>query len=62
MKKLALGAVLAGFLAACGGGGSGDDVVQPIDARADSTTGIDVGDIIDVLVSLACDPIAPPGM
>ena len=41
MKKLALGAVLAGFLAACGGGGSGDDVVQPIDARADSTTGSD---------------------
>ena len=62
MKKLALGAVLAGFLAACGGGGSGDDVVQPIDARADSTTGNDGGDTIDAPVSLACDPIAPPGM
>lgn len=62
MKKLALGAVLAGFLAACGGGGSGDDVVQPIDARADSTTGTDAGDTIDAPVSLACDPIAPPGM
>ncbi len=55
MKKLALGAVLAGFLAACGGGGSGDDVVQPIDARADSTTGTDAGDTIDAPVSLAWD-------
>ena len=50
------------LFAACGGGGSGDDVVQPIDARADSTTGTDAGDTIDAPVSLACDPIAPPGM
>ena len=61
MKKLALGALLAGFLAACGGGGSGDDVVQPIDARADSTTTTDAGDTTDAPVSLVCDPLAPAG-
>lgn len=62
MKKLALGAVLAGFLAACGGGGSGDDV-QPIDARSDgNNTTTDAADTIDAPVSLVCDPIAPPGM
>lgn len=62
MKTLALGAVLAGFLAACGGGGSGDDVVQPIDARSDGTTSNDATDTTDAPVSLVCDPLAPPGM
>ncbi len=62
MKKLALGALMAGFLAACGGGGSGDDVVQPIDARTDGTTTGDASNPIDAPVSLACDPIAPAGM
>ena len=63
MKTLALGALLAGFLAACGGGGSGDDVVPAIDARTDATNNtIDAGDTTDAPVSLVCDPIAPPGM
>lgn len=63
MKTLAFGVLLAGFLAACGGGGSGDDVVPPIDARSDGTTASDgPTTIVDAPVSLICDPVAPPGM
>lgn len=59
MKKLALGAMLAGFLAACGGGG--DDVQVNPDARSDGGGGIDAVSI-DGPPALVCDPVAPAGM
>jgi|GEM_PF-5733795 len=51
MKNLALGALLAGFLAACGGG---DDDIQ-IDAAGGGDAGIDAP------IALACNPLAAPG-
>ena len=60
MKTLALGALLAGFLAACGGGGS-DDVQPQIDARVvDAAPGIDATEI-DAMPPLLCTPWAPAG-
>jgi hypothetical protein len=60
MKTLALGALLAGFLAACGGGGS-DDVQTQIDARVvDAAPGIDATEI-DAMPPLLCTPWAPAG-
>ena len=52
MKKLALGACLAGFLAACGGGDDGT-VTPTIDANNNN---------IDAPMTGACDPLAAAGM
>ncbi|MEZ4404631.1 MAG: hypothetical protein R3B06_31715 [Kofleriaceae bacterium] len=54
MKKLALGALLTGFLAACGGGGSDD--IQPIDSGT-----VDTSNTIDAPAA-TCNPLSPPGM
>lgn len=60
MRKLALGACLAGFLAACGGD---DGMVTPsIDAHSDGDGGnTDIDAAIDADTTLVCDPLAPAG-
>lgn len=52
MKKLALGALMIGLLAACGGGGGDGDDVDLIDAN---------GDQPDMEQSAACNPVANTG-